>query len=85
MSDATAGAPRRPAAADGGQGVSGHAELVEVSLRNLRENREDMARWLAVEVLLADPVALEDDDLAERLHALQDRLEELTRARYGVT
>lgn len=65
--------------------MSGHAELVEVSLRNLRENREDMARWLAVEVLLADPVALEDDDLAERLHALQDRLEELTRARYGVT
>lgn len=85
MSDGTAGASRRTAGADGGQRVSSHAELVEVSLKNLRENREDMARWLAVEVLLADPVALEDDELAERLHALQDRLEELTRARYGVT
>lgn len=65
--------------------MSSHAELVEASLKNLRENREDMARWLAVEVLLTDPVALQDDDLAERLHALQDRLEELARARYGVT
>lgn len=60
-----------------------HAGLVEISLRNLRENRDDMARWLAVEVLLKDPVALEDDELANRLADLQDRLEELTRSRYG--
>lgn len=59
-------------------------ELTEVSLRNLREHRDDAARWLAVEVLLADPAALEDDILQERLIALQDRLEELTRRRYGV-
>lgn len=64
--------------------MSSRAELVEASLRNLRENRDDMARWLAVEVLLGDPAALADDELAERLHSLQDRLEDLARARYGV-
>ncbi len=61
-----------------------HAGLVEASLRNARENREEMARWLAAEVLLADPVALEDGELAERLIALQDRIEALARARHGV-
>ena len=60
------------------------AELVEVSLRNSRENRDGMARWLAVEVLLGDPVALEDSELAERLLAFQDRLEAMTRKRYGI-
>jgi hypothetical protein len=60
------------------------AELAEVSLRNLRENRDDSARWLAVEVLLSDPVALQDDELAARLASLQDRLEDLARARYGL-
>ncbi len=59
-------------------------DLVEVSLRNLRENRDSMARWLAAEVLLSDPVALEDEGLAACLLALQDRLEALTRQRYGV-
>lgn len=59
-------------------------ELAEVSLRNARENRDDMARWLAVEVLLSDPAALGDDELQDRLHALQDRLEDLARVRYGV-
>ena len=60
------------------------AELVEVSLRNSRENRDGMARWLAVEVLLSDHVALEDSELAERLLAFQDRLEARTRERYGL-
>lgn len=60
------------------------AELAEVSLRNLRENRDESARWLAVEVLLSDPLALEDDELATRLESLQGRLEDLARARYGV-
>lgn len=59
-------------------------ELTEICLRNLREHRDDMARWLAVEVLLGDSVALEDDILQGRLIAFQDRLEELTRLRYGV-
>jgi hypothetical protein len=65
-------------------GTVNHGELVEISLSNLREHRDDAARWLAVEVLLSDEAALEDDDLVTRLHGLQDRLETLTRLRYGV-
>jgi hypothetical protein len=59
-------------------------DLVEASLSNLREHRDTAARWLAVEVLLSDEAALEDDDLVNRLHVLQDRLETQTRERYGV-
>jgi hypothetical protein len=61
-----------------------HSDLVEASLSNLREHRDTAARWLAVEVLLSDEAALEDDDLITRLHTLQDRLESETRERYGV-
>jgi len=59
-------------------------QVVEACFRNARENPDDMARWLAVEVLLTDPVALEDDALVERLLALQDRLEVHARVRYGL-
>ena len=65
-------------------GPVNHGELVEASLSNLRDHRTDAARWLAVEVLLSDEAALEDDDLVIRLHTLQDRLETLARLRYGV-
>ncbi len=41
-------------------------------------------RPAAVEVLLSDEAALEDDELVTRLHTLQDRLEAMTRVRYGV-
>lgn len=61
-----------------------HSDLAELSLANLRDHRADAARWLAVEVLLSDEGALEDDDLVIRLHTLQDRLEAMTRVRYGV-
>jgi hypothetical protein len=61
-----------------------HRDLVEASLSNLREHRDTAARWLAVEVLLSDEAALEDEDLVNRLHVLQDRLEIQTRQRYGV-
>ena len=60
------------------------SDLVEVSLGNLREHRDDAARWLAVEVLLSDEAALEDDDLVTRLLTFQDRLEAMTRVRSGV-
>lgn len=60
-------------------------KVVDASFLNARENPEDLARWLAAEVLLTDPVALEDDTLAEHLLALQDRIEVLTRVRYGVS
>jgi hypothetical protein len=61
-----------------------HAHLVETSLANLREHRDDVARWLAIEVLLSDEPALEDDVLVDALCRLQDRLEAQTRERYGV-
>ena len=65
-------------------GAVNHSDLVEVSLSNFREHRDAASRWLAVEVLLSDEAALEDDDLVIRLHILQDRLETQTRQRYGV-
>jgi hypothetical protein len=65
-------------------GTVNHGELVEASLSNLREHRDAAARWLAIEVLLSDEAALEDDDLASCLHALQGRLEAQARRRYGV-
>ncbi len=61
-----------------------HRDLVEASLANLRDHRDDAARWLAVEVLLCDEAVLQDSELAARLHALQDRLEATARVRYGV-
>ena len=66
------------------RGAANHSDLVEASLSNLREHRDTAARWLAVEVLLSDEAALEDDGLITRLHTLQDRLESETRERYGV-
>ena len=55
-------------------------ELTELSLRNAREHRDDMARWLALEVLLNDEVALEDALLQEHLIMLQDKIEAKARA-----
>lgn len=55
-------------------------EILEVSLRNAREHRDDMARWLAVEVLLNDPKALEDPILEEHLYLLQDKIEQKLRS-----
>ena len=55
-------------------------EILERSLMNAREHRDDMARWLAVEVLLNDPTALDDEVLEEHLYALQDKIEEKLRA-----
>jgi hypothetical protein len=65
-------------------GPANHGDLIEASLSNLREHRDVAARWLAVEVLLSDEAALEDDTLVDGLCRLQDRLEALTRQRYGV-
>ncbi|MGH3250673.1 MAG: hypothetical protein ACRDOI_31315 [Trebonia sp.] len=65
-------------------GEMNHSDLVEVSLGNLRDHRDDAARWLALEVLLSDERAPENDDLATRLRSLQDRMEAQARQRYGV-
>jgi hypothetical protein len=51
------------------------------SLACLRDHRDEMARWLALEVLQFDPFALEDDELLRRLSLCQERLEERLRAR----
>jgi hypothetical protein len=55
-------------------------ENLELSLQRSREYREDMARWLAVEVLLNDPEALEDPALESCLYGLQDKIEAKLRA-----
>ena len=64
--------------------ATNHGDLVEASLNNLREHRDVAARWLAIEVLLSDEAALEDDGLVDALCRLQDRLEAQTRQSYGV-
>ena len=53
---------------------------VERSLQAGREHREDMARWLALELLMTDEMALEDDALQEHLIMLQDKIEAKIRA-----
>ena len=55
-------------------------DLTELSLRNAREHRDDMARWLALEVLMTDELALEDAVLQEHLILLQDKIEAKVRA-----
>lgn len=66
------------------KGPLNHAALVEFSMASFRDNRADAARWLAVEVLLSDEAALEDDELVNLLCSLQDRLEAQTRQRLGI-
>jgi hypothetical protein len=55
--------------------------LLEQSLRAGREYREEMARWLAVEVLIVDKVAGRDSVLQERLLVLQETIEDQLRAK----
>jgi hypothetical protein len=59
------------------------AEIVEHVVRAGREYRDDMARWLALEVLLNDEVAGRDEALQERLLVLQEWVEEGLRAKVG--
>lgn len=55
-------------------------DLTELSLRNAREHRDDMARWLALEVLMTDEIAIEDATLQEHLILLQEKIEAKVRA-----
>jgi hypothetical protein len=59
-------------------------EVLEMALGNAREQREDMVLWLALQVMMTDDVALADDALQERLIVLQDRIENVMRARLGL-
>jgi hypothetical protein len=58
-------------------------EIVEQVVRAGREFRDDMARWLALEVLMNDEVAGQDETLQERLLVLQERVEEGLRGKVG--
>lgn len=53
---------------------------LEMSLQAGRDHREDMARWLALELLTTDEIAQQDDVLQERLILLQDKIEAKMRA-----
>jgi len=55
-------------------------EHLEMSLRAARVFRDDMARWLALEVLMTDEMALDDELLQEHLILLQDKIEAKMRA-----
>ncbi|MGH3245618.1 MAG: hypothetical protein ACRDOI_05300 [Trebonia sp.] len=54
---------------------------VEESIDHLRKHREEMALWLALEVLQLNPVALEDTELTNRVIACQERAEAILRAK----
>lgn len=51
----------------------------------IREERAYMARWLALEVLMTDETVCADEDLYDRLSVLQEKWQEETLARHGVT
>jgi hypothetical protein len=54
---------------------------VEQAVQAGRQHRHEMARWLALEVLMTDEIANQDDLLMERLSVLQERVEEELRAK----
>jgi hypothetical protein len=51
----------------------------------MTEERAYMARWLALEVLMTDEVVCEDEELYGRLSVLQEKWQEETLARHGMT
>jgi hypothetical protein len=51
----------------------------------MTEERAYMARWLALEVLMTDETVCEDEELYDRLSVLQEKWQEETLARHGVT
>ena len=58
--------------------------VLEMCLLHAREQRDEIALWLAVQVLVTDNVALADELLQDRLLVLQDRVENMMRARFGL-
>jgi hypothetical protein len=51
----------------------------------MTEERAYMARWLALEVLMTDEAVCDDEDLFDKLSALQDKWMRETLATRGVT
>jgi hypothetical protein len=58
--------------------------VLELCLRHAREQRDEITLWLAVQVLMADDVAVADEALQGRLCVLRDRIENHVRARHGL-
>lgn len=54
---------------------------VEQAIQAGREHRDEMTRWLALEVLLTDELAGQDGVLQDRLSVLQETIEERLRAK----
>jgi hypothetical protein len=50
----------------------------------MTEERAYMARWLALEILMTDETVCQDEDLFDKLSALQDKWKQETLARRGV-
>jgi hypothetical protein len=51
----------------------------------MTEERAYMARWLALEILMTDETVCEDEELYGKLSVLQEKWQEETLARHGVT
>jgi hypothetical protein len=51
----------------------------------MTEERAYMAKWLALEILMTDETVCEDETLYGKLSALQEKWQEETLARHGVT
>ena len=58
--------------------------VLELCLAHAREQRDEIALWLSVQVLMSDDVALADEALQDRLCVLQDRIENHMRNRHGL-
>jgi len=56
-----------------------NTEVADRAVRATREHREDMARWLALEVLMSDELVEQDKVLWDRLSVLQEMMEERLR------
>jgi hypothetical protein len=51
----------------------------------MTEERAYMAKWLALEILMTDETVCEDEELYGKLSVLQEKWQEQTLARHGVT
>jgi hypothetical protein len=67
---------------DGGTVIQ---DPLELSATLMGEERVYMAKWLALEVLLTDETVCEDEELYGKLSLLQEKWQEETLARRGVT
>jgi hypothetical protein len=64
--------------------VNDPEEVLEQALKLAREQRDEFVLWMSVQVLMTDSVATADDVLVDRLCVVQDRVENMLRARYGM-